>query len=273
MGQGEEVEILRILLIGVSGMSVMALAIILFFIIYQKRLLKQQKEQRTLESSHQKDLLEASLKSQENERLRIAKDLHDDIGALLSTSKLYIGQLLDKSEDQEKKLLVQKVERLHEDMIQSIRNIAQNLRPAVLENMGLVAAIKSLAKQINESRWLTVEFTYDHEALLAKERQLQLYRILQELITNTLKHARARTIHIELTRDGQCLRLVYKDDGIGFDPGRQAKKHAAKGLGLLNIESRLALLDGSIRYRDTRAGTDISLVVPNDLTNISENEH
>lgn len=273
MGQGEEVEILRILLIGISGMSVMAMAIILFFIIYQKRLLKQQKEQQALESSHQKDLLQASIKSQENERLRIAKDLHDDIGALLSTSKLYVGQLLDKFEDQEKKLLANKIERLHEDMIHSVRNIAQNLRPAVLESMGLVAAIKSLAKQINESRWLKVEFTHDHEALLTKERQLQLYRIVQELITNTLKHARARTIHIELLRNGQCLHLLYKDDGIGFDPGRKAKRKTTKGLGLLNIESRLALLEGSIRYQNTRAGTDISLVVPNDPTNIPGNEH
>ena len=268
MGQGEELEILRILLVGICGMFVMALAIILFFIVYQKRLLKQQKEQQTLESLHQKDLLQASLKSQENERTRIAKDLHDDIGALLSTSKLYVGQLLDKIVDKDKQMLAQKIEYLHEDMIQSVRNIAQNLRPAVLESMGLMTAIKSLTKQINESQWIKVEFDHENELQLTKERQLQVYRIIQELISNTLKHAHANTITIALFDRNASVHLVYKDDGIGFDPLQKAKKMGFKGLGLLNIESRLALLNGTITYHNTKSGMEITLSLPNDPTTL-----
>ncbi len=265
MGQGEELEILRILLVGICGMFIMALAIIFFFVTYQRRLLRQQKKQQILESSHQKDLLEASMKSQENERHRIAKDLHDDIGALLSTSKLYLGQLMDEMDDKEQLSLTRKIGHLHDDMIQSIRNIAQDLRPVVLESMGLAMAIKSLTKQINESKKIKVQFDHEQELNLTLERQLQLYRIVQELISNTLKHAGAENVWIGLSEQSGNIHLSYRDDGTGFTPG----KGRPSGLGLKNIESRVSLLNGNITYHSSKRGIHVSLSVPNDIITVA----
>jgi signal transduction histidine kinase len=261
MDQGEDLAILRILLVGICGMFIMAIAIILFFVIYQKRLLSQQKLQIEIKSEHQKELLRASLKSQEAERQRIARDLHDDVGALLSTSGLYLGQLMETPLKNEQLKLSEKVIALHTEMIQTIRNIAKDLRPVVLESLGFCAAVSSLAARINAGNIIKVEFEAETtQVTLDKNEQLELYRVVQELISNTIKHADANLISIALFNALGWVCLSYEDDGVGFDREKIAQNK--EGLGLKNIESRIEILNGKIEYRATQTGTQLIISVP-----------
>lgn len=258
MDQSEDLEILQVLLVGICGMFTMAIAIIVFFLVYQKRIIKQQKLRNELESKHQKELLKASLQSQEAERKKIAQDLHDDVGALLSTSKLYLNQVVDGLKNDKNAEMGMKSLDLHGQMIHKVRHLAKQLRPVVLENLGLITAINNLATQINESDSINMVFeTLDNELSLRKDKQLDIYRILQELLNNTLKHAGAQNINLELLWDDYQLCMIYKDDGKGFNYLQEYE-----GLGLMNITSRATIHNGKVIYASVTKGVDISIIIP-----------
>lgn len=257
MGEGEDIEILRILVVGIAGMFTMALAIIFFFVIYQRRLFKIQQYQQTLELSFQKDLLAASLKSQENERQRIGRDLHDEIGALLSASKLYVGQIIEKSTGKHERHVAEKVEKLHEQMIQTVRTIARDLRPVILENIGFTAAIQNMTRHIENGSSIHIAFQHPNEINISRDIELQLYRILQELITNTIRHSQANHVQICLKQTKTQILFSYEDDGKGM---KAPKEHLA-GFGLKNIASRVNLINGQMDYLNGE-GFQIRLQIP-----------
>lgn len=255
-----EREMYRIFVIGTLGILLPTLIAILFFIFYQRRLLRQHKANKTLEANYQRELLEANINTEENVRQQIAKDLHDDVGARLSAVKLYLGHIQRKLE---KKLfpisLTQQTKELTSETIQSVRHISHNLLPPLLENFGLVDALQDLCDKLNETGSIKVIFEHrGYEQRLETQTELALYRIVQELTNNTLKHAQASEIHIFLYVGTQQLKLIYEDNGVGFDlsndqqSDNQLIKKANKGLGLKNIESRVKVLNGNMRFHSAK---------------------
>ena len=240
-------------------MFLLALAVILFFIVYQRRLLAQQKKYQEATLQYQRELLKATITSQEKERNRIAKDLHDDVGALLTTTKLYLSQITTETPPEELIQTTDKMRNLFDLMIGSVRNISQDLRPAVLQNLGFAEALNSLVQQINDTGNIYIVFKNLATSQLEKEQELNLYRVVQELIHNTVKHAKASQIELSCEDTVTHLILLYKDDGIGIDP---KVLQASKGLGIKNIESRLSLLQGTITYREVTKGLDIEIHIP-----------
>lgn len=249
---------LEIIIIGMTVVFILALALIIFFIIYKQRLLKQENIQRVLELEYQKDLLKASIAGQEKERLRVAKELHDDVGAMLTTTKVYFEQFSSAKEAEKQVQLNSKMNQLLGGMIESVRSISHDLRPMVLEKLGLIEAVQTLSNTLNESGKLSIEFNHDGKLECTKDQELNLYRIIQELITNTLKHSQAKLVQIQLSTYDNTLDLLYRDDGIGMDATKSDQK---KGIGLKNIESRLSLMSGTIKYLNKNSGFYVEILL------------
>ena len=256
-------QISYLLFAGIAGMVLLALAIIAFFIVYQQRLLTQQDELRKLEKSHQQELLNASIVTQEKERERIAKDLHDSIGGSLSTTKLFVHHMQHEEKEAFQALKSETAELLDET-IQNIRNTTRNLLPVSLEQFGLVAAITDLAQRHQRYSPVGINFYHHGKRRFKADHELAIYRIVQELINNTLKHASAKDIHIDLAFSSNHLKLNYRDDGVGFNLSDLVSNGV--GIGLKSIQSRVAYLEAQMEWH-AEPGNGFQFVLEHQLTN------
>jgi len=202
------------------------------------------------------------LTAQEEERKRIARELHDDTAQAL-TSVLVRLRLLERSlEDERLRRGLAELRDLTGATLEGVRRLAIDLRPPMLDDLGLEAALQSLVQDFSQ-RWLIrATFTSSRFGRLPVEVELVLYRIVQEALSNVARHANASRVLVRLTRRGRTLRLLVEDDGCGFDV--EATKHSREsGLGLFGMEERLALVSGTLRVESTvGGGTRVSAEVP-----------
>ncbi|WP_045114864.1 sensor histidine kinase [Microscilla marina] len=264
MAQSGELGVGTMLLIGTVGMLLLAMAVIVFFLVYQRRLLAQQEQLQQIKIEQQKALLEASLQTQENERRRIAKDLHDEVGANLSTINLFAKQI-EKFVERESKAgkMVGKTKDLIATTITSVRTISKDLLPATLDRFGLVEAAKELCDRINQADAVLVNFEHQvTEERLSQPQELALFRIIQELFNNTLKHAQATQVNLFIHYTPKSLKIIFKDNGVGFDANAlMQSKESTKGLGLKNLESRAQVLGASLNYTSPpEGGTQVNIL-------------
>ena len=183
----------------------------------------------------------AEINTLENERKRIANDLHDELGPLLSAIKLQINHL--EPTDETETAVLEKSSNQIDSIIQRFREISYDLLPNTLVRQGLIKATEEFISKLKPIHPLDIFFSYVDFTLLP-EREINLYRILQEIIHNTVKHARATTLNISIQKNNKTLLLKTKDDGIGFNYSE--KTQIASGLGLLSIHSRVELLGGQL---------------------------
>jgi two-component system, NarL family, sensor kinase len=256
--------------IATVGMLLLAIAIVLFVLFYQKRMLQEQVKRQLMEADFQRKMLQAALDSQENERRRLAGDLHDSIGAMLSTIRVGLSTLAKKEEGPSEAIIQTK--QMLDDTIESVRSISRDLMPSTLEKFGLSQAIKEICERISSATKLPVNFHEDGQSVaLDKQKEVMLFRVVQELLNNALKHSQATTIQVN-TLWNHDLSITVEDNGIGFDHDqRKDGKTAGKGLGLFNIENRARLLGASVAFGKPamNRGTRISLRLP--LKNESKN--
>lgn len=205
----------------------------------------------------QLERVQIMIQSQEDERRRIARDLHDDFGGRLSTLKLYMQAAQKQSLSQEG-LLKQSSEMI-DQAIAELRNILLNLSPKTLEENGFQAMLKEVAEHINKSGLLHCEVdTAGFNGKLNQSTAIALYRICQELINNTIKYARARHIYITMVLRSDALLFLYEDDGVGFNLAT-----VKRGYGITNIETHVQALRGTLTI-DTvlNKGTAITIELP-----------
>ena len=191
--------------------------------------------------------------TQEAERERMARDIHDGVGPLLTTAKLKLS-LLPESR------LQQEIQQLLGEVIHELRRISLNLMPAVLQDFGPGEALNQLAEQVRHSTNLEFRYVNDlsDESHLPKEVGITLYRIAQEAVNNTLKHANATTIVMSLTEFDDQVVLYYKDNGRGL---QAHAPETSQGRGLKNIQERIRILEGNVRIYDEQ-GTVIEAEIP-----------
>lgn len=250
MGQTTELELpLTLILFGILGMLLLAIAIIIFFLVYQKRLFSQEETLRTIESTYQKKLLQYAFEAQEAERKRIAADLHDDIGSILSATKLYLYQLNPTLATANYQTLQKETTELIDQAINQIRGISHNLFPPNLEHLGFLQTVQYFCQRIQKTNKISLQFNSDEVLGLTKQQELSIYRILQELVTNTLKHAQATEITLTFKRPPTGFKMLYKDNGIGFQVA--SNKTMNQGIGTKNIESRANSMDASFHFDST----------------------
>ncbi|THF49786.1 sensor histidine kinase [Flavobacterium supellecticarium] len=228
---------------------VLMIIAVLFFVYYsRKKIIQKELEKKDLEIDYQKKLLQATILTQEKERERIAQDLHDDISSKLNiitlNSHLLTSADLSSAEIQE---ITGNIITTTGVVLESSRTIAHNLLPPILDKFGLHAAIDELCQQ-SSSGPIQIEYSNDAKQrtfdTIPVEQHLHIFRILQELINNSLRHGKATRIIIVFTKDNNGCYCSYTDNGSGFDT-KNTKKLA--GLGMKNIESRVAMLEGKLR--------------------------
>lgn len=258
MGQTAEPALPSLLIAGIIGMFLLALAIIVFFIVYQRRLLRQQEEMNRRDAAYQKELLLATIQSQEAERKRIASDLHDSVGVTLSTTKIYLKQITpEKKKEYISELKKESIE-LIDETIQNIRHISHALLPPVLERFGFVAAVEDIAEKINGMENLQMDFSTNDNSRFPSDKEINLYRVVQELVNNTIKHSQANKISLILNFEKNKLSLFYSDNGVGISFEKDKKPQKTKGLGMKNLESRLNAINATFNL-DTKAQQGFSL--------------
>jgi signal transduction histidine kinase len=221
-------------------------------IIYQRKMIKNQVELRKLHDEKQAGLLNAVFETQENERKRLAEDLHDSVGQVLSAIKLNLHRLDKSSVNESSQPLLADTRRLADECISEIRNIIHNVLPPVLTDYGLLEALEGLCIKIEQTTDVRVELKKNLDGIRSRpEIELAFYRIAQELFSNAIKHSGATVIHLTLTNEQGWLIMEFKDNGHGFNMSQV--KH---GFGLKNLESRVRLINGEINiYTKPKNGT------------------
>jgi two-component system, NarL family, sensor kinase len=219
---------------------------VLFFIRYQKRLLFQQAQLHQTAIQYKEDLLTSNIELVEAERLRIAKDIHDELGGIFSTLSLSIHQInaLDAQQDS----ILQNSQQLIDTGIKSVRRIAEDLMPHELELFGLQHTLENFVQLVSHSSGIQIDCNFNTPLhAMNKPVALAIYRIVQELLSNTLKHAGATNIQIDFEKPADELIIGYSDNGKGIHQTNQDRR----GLGIKNIESRLIALNGKVFFNTT----------------------
>lgn len=204
----------------------------------------------------ERKILRAVINAEERERERIAKEIHDDLGPLMSTIKLYVNELeSDDLSEAEQDEFLKKTNEILDEAINSTRTIANLLTPRVIIDFGLVKAIESFCKKVNLSQKLNIIYQPSVQERFDQTIELVLYRVITELLNNSIKHARAGKIEIYLEKIDNMLQLTYMDDGIGFDLDKVLNSDGG-GMGMKNIISRLQSINGTYRIHTKKeAGT------------------
>ena len=196
----------------------------------------------------QRKILNSSIKAEEMERRRFAQELHDGLGPLLSTAKLYIKSLETVEDIEKKNYATLKSVEIIDEAISTIREIANNISPHILKNFGLIVAVRSFIKQVNETNKIKIELQADFSDRLAENIEITLFRILVELVHNTLKHADADYISIQMEVQKGMLAVDFKDNGCGFDYENTMLE--LSGQGISNILNRIHSLNGKIKFNE-----------------------
>lgn len=259
-GEAQLNDILTLVL-GTLGMLVMLVGIIAFAFLFQRKLIKKERAYRDVEKLLQKQELQSAYKlieGQDEERKRIAAEIHDNVGNVLATLKIFSDIVVEKEHTPEIRLLNIKINDIVEELTKSIRKISHNLDSSTLKNFGLSVALQQLCQAIQDSGRLQISCIVDLQKPIEGDPSLQIYRIVQELFTNTLKHAKASKVRFEITQLNGEISIIHEDNGVGFDP----KKTFNSSMGLQNIKSRTTRLNGEIKILSSNSGTTFIIEIP-----------
>lgn len=253
-----EKEIVAIILYTSLFFMVMAISLVVFFYFSRKKIIQKELEKKDLVLQYQKEQLHAVIVTQEEERKRIAQDLHDDISSKLNIVSLN-SHLLNAPNLTEKETfeITENIINLTTKALENSRKIAHNLLPPVFEKFGLNAAVQELCEEFESSKTVKVyyknEIDFDDKEM---NRHLHVFRILQELMNNSIRHGKASEIWIAFNNNNQINTCTYEDNGVGFD---SEKAENQKGLGMKNIDSRISFLNGTIQI-NSQIGKGIAVM-------------
>lgn len=253
-----------IIIAGAAIMLVMAISIVLFTLLYQRRMLKQKELMQQKELEYQFKLIGASLAAQEKERTAIAKDLHDEIGGLLNTSKMNLKAHQLQSDPNKKEALLDSANELIQETIGHVRKISRDLLPPTLEKLGLLSALEELFRRNSQSGDIEIVFNRRCKSIdISKNTALQLYRIVQEVLHNILKHAEASSIHADAEKKHQRLCICLTHDGEGIAQTEvQRLINDSKTVGLTSIQSRAYSINAIVEYKVSEDKSGVEITVP-----------
>jgi len=241
----------------------LATGVVLINHYFQKSLHRQRLIQERLKLEYQKDLLKSTVQAQEEERKRIGQDLHDEVGSVLSSLRILIEMAYERGSTVEDKNFLNQSKKTIDQVIYRIRNISHQLSPLMKGPFGFYDALHELFDTVNMAGTHSVNLDFKENqipAQLSDNTSIALYRILAELINNTLKHAKANRIEAMVSYQEAIFTILYKDNGIGFtyDPNIRSR-----GMGLKSIEGRLNVLDASWKITLVKPqGSCIHIFVP-----------
>jgi signal transduction histidine kinase len=244
---------------GILIMVALALVMVSYANRAQRRILTQRMEAQATEIQHQQELLERNLAVQEEERQRIAAQLHDDICSKLGVLHLTFHRLRrTETEKEQYAEMCEEINDLIADTLETTRRISHELVPPTLEGFGLLEALDELCEQIRNTGAVDIRFEHNitRADLQDVTTELNLFRIVQELSNNSLKYAEASFIQVKIIKEDDEVRLHYSDNGNGFD----MDENNSRGLGLKNIKNRAKII-GAQHKISTAPGQGFELVL------------
>jgi signal transduction histidine kinase len=243
---------------------IVAVGVVFLYQNFQKNLMALELEKVAIEAKRRDELLNNSIMVQEEERKRIAQDLHDDLGAVISILRMNLKLMSQKQDTVDMNGApigsIQNMISLSETAMASLRNISHQLMPPQLEAFGIVKSIESVVGQINQSGVIMVHFVLKCEWPFIKwPVALGIYRIIMELTNNTIKHAHAHNIFLEFNYLNSYLIINFNDDGIGFPDILNIER----GLGLTSMEARARAMNGRFDcHNGPEGGVEAILTIP-----------
>jgi len=224
--------------------------------------LSEEKESERKLEHVRKEKLIAINDAQEQERIRIANDIHDGLGQMLTGISFSIQELSDACQVEE--VLVEKLHDQVDATIQEAKNIAHDLTPIVLRDFGLIAAIQNLVHKTNQLNEVEIIFNaYDFKDRVDSKLEKAIYRICQEALNNIMKHSKAKSASLELFREYKAIALVVEDDGVGFDAEEKLFGEDGGGIGLASMKERVDAFNGVFTLDSKRGeGTEIVVELP-----------
>ena len=243
----EKKQVQYIAYIGFLILTLAGLGVFISIFRKQKATELKIRNQEILDLQQQNKILGLSslIQGQEAERIRIAKDLHDGLGGLLSSVKAHYGKIKDELQIIQENIVFNRAQDLMDDAVDEVRRISHNLMPPMLRTNGLSAAVQSYMENISYAQ--NIKVTLDMRNMdqsIDENKSLFIYRIIQELTTNVIKHAEASEIQLQIIRLDDQLQIIFEDNGKGFvfDP------ESSSGVGLRSIQSRIDYLGGEIEF-------------------------
>lgn len=260
-------DIIYIVLFGTLLMIVLCVTIVLFVMSHRKKYLLQQNELQRIENEKEQAVLKAIIASQEQERNRIAKNLHDSVGAELSMLKLNFSQYLYfmQGTEQEKNKFKNELNNL-DQTIESISAVCKNLYPLTLQNYGMVKTLDDLIKRIHAYSSVSGTFSChvtDSAFGPDQEKLLNIYRIFQEVLNNILKHSKCSNLDVSIHENSEKLEILFKHNGSIFTNETESLlKKKNTGIGLHSISNRVAVLEGSLDYFFQNERSQVVIKIP-----------
>jgi signal transduction histidine kinase len=244
------------------GLSIFLLLLtFLLWFLYKQRQKRKNQEILTLKREYQIKSLEALIEGEEKERFRIAKELHDGVNGDLSTIKYKLSSLLEMNNKVIKEAIT-----MIDDSCKQVRAISHNLVPPSLENFSVTEATEAYCDNMNAVNTVAINFqTIGQETALPKKAEINIFRIVQELVTNSLKHAEANEINVQISFQNNLVQVTVEDDGKGFDKNAVGEQ----GIGLSNIDSRAKYLNASVDFISNEKGTSYTFEI--DIQKLNDN--
>lgn len=253
-------EVVNIVIIGSMGMLILCVGFAVFIALYQRRMFQEQEKRRIMDLEFQNKMIQLQIDSTETERKRIAADLHDSIGSLLWAAKLniaFLGRSVDFSG--ELKDSYSETMRMLDQSVDSVRRISWELTPEAFNHTGLASSIKEFCTRLDGKGQKVIYEESGRSVFWKDDRALMVYRIVQELVNNAVKHAKATMIRVRLKWSAQALDVEVSDDGIGFVLNDKVRS----GVGWWNITNRSNKIGAKLLVKeDTPKGAAIELTVP-----------
>jgi hypothetical protein len=234
-------------------------------LIGRNRRLKHNNEVLEMKSNFEKELMKTQVEVAENTLNDIARDLHDDVGQMLTFSIIQLNNFSISSDEGLNKKLSE-VKDSVQNTLQSVRSISKTLSNDYLTSFGIFESLKRLFERINKQEAIRAELRFPESILFrSKSNELFSFRIIQELINNTLKHAGATELHLKVHEEIASIKIQYSDNGTGIPKDKLNAGEMRKGLGFTNIYKRAELMKGRIQIEsETGQGFHFILIFPNE---------
>ncbi|MGW8122638.1 sensor histidine kinase [Roseivirga echinicomitans] len=261
MESGKEIAYKTFVYLGTLGMLLLASAVVLFIYLYQRKLLKKKIAFQEIEDLLRKQELKSTyalMEGKDIERKRIAEELHDNLGSILVTLNMYTDTALSTDDLTHKNELISRISEIATQASDETRKLSHRLDSVSLKHFGLKTALNDLVNAIREIRYISIESNILINNSINGDISLNIYRIAQELINNTLKHSEAKEIRIELQEvANDYLSFIYSDNGVGFN-----QNQVVSGMGLTNIRARVHKMAGEISIDSSSKGINVIIEIP-----------
>jgi len=261
----QDVDITILVIAGIAVMLLLVVSFLIMTVVNQRKKSQLQKSMSHLKEQQQNQLIEAAVRSEEVERHRIAEMLHDEVGALLSSSRIFLVEINTKALNDADQQDHAKVKDLIDESIKKVRSISHNLHSAILKEFGLNEAVRHFMKTIIGGTTVNNTVEMDDNYMLSNpETDLAIYRIVQELVNNTLKYGHPEFIRIQSWLKNDNLKVTLQHNGNGLSQQEfEELRFKTDGLGLKNIQNRIILLKGNIFFeKKTNNDCSVHIEIP-----------